>query len=385
MQAVTAKSRTVALQRTDQFVGRTTNWLYDHLRFVPGYEPFVLTNELVNRDEFPKLSARLINHETLPRRAWRKFNRTAVFPPDLWSLRRLRPALLHSHFGYIAVEDLALARALGIPWVVSFYGADVYQLGRLESWLEKYRPVFVQAARVLALGPVMAEHLERIGCPSERIAVHPLGVDVENLPSAPRRQGADEPLRLLFAGTFREKKGIRYILEAVGLVRRAGGNVTLAIVAESGSKAGDEETRQEALRLIPQLGLDEVVTLHPFLPFRELIELAMGCHVFVAPSVTAEDGDSEGTPFVLQQMMATAMPAIVTIHADIPFLFGDLQSLLVPERDAPAVAARIIDYLNEPEKLAVDGAKLHAQVHGLLNIQRCAAHLSQLYDELLLG
>src|SRR5258705_2347097 len=29
----------IALQRTGEFVGRTTNWLYDHLRFLPRYTP----------------------------------------------------------------------------------------------------------------------------------------------------------------------------------------------------------------------------------------------------------------------------------------------------------------------------------------------------------
>lgn len=36
---------------------------------------------------------------------------------------------------------------------------------------------------------------------------------------------------------------------------------------------------------------------------------SLGAHVFLAPSVTASDGDAEGTPFVLHQMMATGMPA----------------------------------------------------------------------------
>src|SRR2546425_557328 len=47
-----AGRRPVALQRCDAFVGRTTNWLYDHLRFVPRYTPLVLCDNLMLRDEF---------------------------------------------------------------------------------------------------------------------------------------------------------------------------------------------------------------------------------------------------------------------------------------------------------------------------------------------
>ena len=60
----------------------------------------------------------------------------------------------------------------------------------------------------------MKETLEQIGCPAEKVTIHPLGIDVENLPSRPRTLEQGEPLRVLFAGTFREKKGIQYLIEA---------------------------------------------------------------------------------------------------------------------------------------------------------------------------
>src|SRR5262245_43563103 len=99
-----SSSRQVALQRTDQFVGRTTNWLYDHLRFVPRYVPFVLSDALMNRDEFPALDAWIVDPSTLPRRLWRRLTRARVFPLDVWKIKRLHPCLLHSHFGYVAAE-----------------------------------------------------------------------------------------------------------------------------------------------------------------------------------------------------------------------------------------------------------------------------------------
>ena len=51
----------VALHRSDQFVGRTMNWLYDHLRLVPRYRIVVFSDTLENRDEFPLLEARNFN------------------------------------------------------------------------------------------------------------------------------------------------------------------------------------------------------------------------------------------------------------------------------------------------------------------------------------
>jgi colanic acid/amylovoran/stewartan biosynthesis glycosyltransferase WcaL/AmsK/CpsK len=205
----------VSLQRTDQFVGRTMNSLYDHLRLEPRYRIVVFSDSLENRDEFPLLEATKFSRWSFHRRLWRRAFGEHFDPRDWWRLKRLAPCLLHSHSGYTAVGDLPLQKLLGLPWVVSFYGADVYQLGRRAEWQDRYRRVFDQAARVLALGPVMAWHLEQLGCPPEKIVVHPLGVDVDTLPNRPRVMGQGDPLRILCAGTFREKKGLVYAIRAV--------------------------------------------------------------------------------------------------------------------------------------------------------------------------
>ena len=357
------------------------NWLYDHLRVVPRYELAVFTDRLLNRAEFPELKAREVSPQALVRRAWRRISPGNPYPGDARELRKLRPVVLHSHFGYVGVNDLALQEHLGVPWLVGFYGADVYQLGRRTEWRRQCEPMFGRAAAILALGPYMAEQLEALGCPRQKIRVHALGVDTESLPYSARQLRPQEPLRLLFAGTFREKKGIQYVVEAAGRARKAGVRFELRIVAEASDKPGDRETKDAVLGKIKELGLSDVVAVQPLMQFNDLLELALRSHIFVAPSVTAADGDAEGTPFVLQQMMATGMPALATLHSDIPFIFGELRSLLVPERDAQALAERIIFYAQNPNALEQDGMALREQIAKNFNVRACAAKLSDLYDE----
>jgi colanic acid/amylovoran biosynthesis glycosyltransferase len=359
------------------------NWLYDHLRFVPRYAPVVFCDELLNREEFPALEAWCPRHDSLPRRAWGHLAGDRVHPFDWLRLKQLTPGLLHSHFGYVAVQDSRLQQSLQVPWLVSFYGADVYATGRQAEWREKYARMFDKATKVLALGPVMKGHLERLSCPRQKIVVHPLGVDVKDLPSRPRLLNRGEPLKLLFAGTFREKKGVQYVLEAAALARRAGVRFKLQLVGDIMGKPGDAETKEAIFQQISHLGLEDLVTYRSFLPFRELISVALDSHIFIAPSVTAADGDAEGTPFVLQQMMATGLPAIATVHSDIPYLFGEHAYLLVPERDADAIARRIQHYQDDPDSLATDGLALRDQIRGAFNVRKCAVNLSGLYDALL--
>src|SRR5262245_23246111 len=243
--------QTVALQRYNQFVARTTNWLYDQLRFIPRHHPIVLCDELLHREECPELQTRCVNW-SFTRRVWRRITENCLYPSECRQLKRLAPCVLHSHFCAAAMLDYVLHRSLDIPWVVSFYGADVYEGSEAERQ-QRYARLFDEAVRVLALGPVMKEHLERLGCPDKKIIIHPLGVDVENLPAQPRILKRGEPLRVLFAGTFREKKGIHYLIEAASMAQRAGLRFELELVGDSAGKAGDQEAKEAIFQQISRL------------------------------------------------------------------------------------------------------------------------------------
>ena len=133
--------------------------------------------------------------------------------------------------------------------------------------------------------------------------------------------------------------------------------VKLYLVGDEAGKTGDRDTKRAQLDTIRSLNLDEVTSHLPFLSFRHLMDLALKSDLFLAPSVTAADGDAEGTPFVLQQMMATGMPAIATTHTDIPYLFGELGDSLVPERDVPAIARRLQHYADTPRRSRMTGRR----------------------------
>jgi len=375
----------IAIQRCDRFVGRTMNWMYDHFRHLPRYRPVVLAGLLENRDEFPEVEARLWGGESLPRRVWRTASRGRVFPPDLLGLRKEGPAVLHSHFGWVATGDHELRRALDIPWVVGIYGADAWEIPRDARRRARLERVFRDADLVLPLGPVMSEQLHQLGCSRDKLLVHNLGVDVQALAFTERQRAPEAPLRLLFAGTFREKKGVEYLVEAVHLLRSRGLPIHLDLVGDVAGKPGDSATKAEILARIARWDLEPHVTRHPFLPFDRLVDLAHRCHVLVAPSVTAASGDREGTVFVIQQMMATGMPVVSTRHADIPYAFGALSDRLVPERDAGALADALQPYLEDEEALSREGRRFRAHAEENLDIRVACTALADAYDSVIAG
>lgn len=354
--------------------------MYDHLRSLSRYRPLVLADRLENLDEFPDVEVWKWNRWTRMRRMWRKLRGDRPYPPDLRKVRAQKPVVLHSHFGWVAIRDHELHEALDIPWIVGVYGADAWELPEDPDWRRRFQRVFREASLILPLGPRMAGRLEELGCPPEKLVVHNFGIDLSGLDFQERVRSEGEPLRILFAGTFREKKGVPDLIEALHLLRSDGVPVHLDLVGDAAGKKGDAEMKEEILARIRRWDLESVITRHPFLSFSELVTLARRCHVLASPSVTAASGDSEGTVFMIQQMMATGMPVVATHHGDVPYTFGELAGMLVPERDPPALAAAFRRYAEDPAALRADGARFrqHAEEH--LDGRVAAGRLSGIYD-----
>jgi len=70
--------------------------------------------------------------------------------------------------------------------------------------------------------------------------------------------------------------------------------------------------------------------------------------VFVLPCVTAADGDRDGIPNVILEAMAMELPVVSTRHSGIPEAVWDGETgLLVPPRDAVALAAALADLMSD--------------------------------------
>ena len=104
--------------------------------------------------------------------------------------------------------------------IVAFYGVDVNYLPQNEPiWRGRYRELFLSVDRVLCEGPHMARCISQLGCPEDKISIRHLGIQVEKIAFRPRICDSSRPLAVLIAGTFREKKGIPYALEALARFR----------------------------------------------------------------------------------------------------------------------------------------------------------------------
>ena len=242
------------------------------------------------------------------------------------------PALVHGHFGPAGWDGIAASRRAGVPLIVSFYGLDVDAVPRnARRWRARYQRVFEVADRVLALGPWMAGRLVASGADPDRIVIHHLGVPVSEIGFLPRRWTGERPLRILIAASFREKKGIPVALAALAEIRR---RTPLAItLVGDAANPREERERVRIFDTIDREVLGDAVRHLGFVSHQDLLRLAADHDLLVAASMTASDGDSEGTPMTLVELAATGIVVVTTRHADIPEIVVEGRTGFLAEPD----------------------------------------------------
>lgn len=320
------------VQSTQEWLTLTKTWLDRQVRSLPGdrVRSVVFCLDTAHLDRFPVQELRQVRERRLLPRLLHRAERVLVGRPTARRLRRVideeRADLLHSHFGDWAWETLPGARATGVPHVVSFYGWDMSLLPRTEPrWLEHYAALFESVQRCLCEGPHMASRLVDLGCPPGKARVQRLGIDLDRLPFRPREAPVEGPLRVLIVGSFREKKGIPDALAALGLLRGAGVPIEITVIGDAGSLPRALREKARILDAIRRHQLGPVTRLLGYQPHPVVIQEAYEHHVFLSPSVTAADGDTEGgAPVTILELAATGMPVVTTDHCDIPYVLGGL-------------------------------------------------------------
>lgn len=273
------------------------------------------------------------------------------------------PAILHAHFGPVGamVEAIRSAGVVDAPLVTTFYGYDVSR-----TPARVYRRLFARGDAFLALSETMRTRLVEMGAPPERTHVHGLGVDLAKFsPRAPDHSPSGE-YHLLSIARLVPKKGIADALRAVAIARRRVPSIRYTIIGD-GPLRGTLEALARSLR---------IETHVRFVGWRvepEVLSIARTAHAVLAPSVTAPDGDAEGTPVAILEAQALGLPVISTLHAGIPDVVQPgVSARLVREHDVDALA-EAIEALEDPalrSRMGASGRSFVERRHDLHTLNR---------------
>lgn len=306
----------------------------------------------------------------------------AALLPAVPLLGRAPYDVVHCQFAVYGERILPLYRRCRIArrLVVSFRGWDIS-----EELQRRGRHVYDELVRVadvmIANCEYFRERLLGLGAPAERVAVLPSGLDCTKFPFHPRRFPEDRRLRIASVGRLIEKKGFAYAIEAVAALSRE--RPDLCVEYEI---MGEGPLHDELARAIAASGCDGRIRLRGPGDETAIRELLEGSHVFLAPSVTARSGNEDAPINTLKEAMASGLPVISTRHGGIPELVADgVSGYLVPERDADALAERLLHLVRHPESWPLLGRAGRECVEARYDLRRSNDRLVQLYRRALRG
>jgi len=183
------------------------------------------------------------------------------------------------------------------------------------------------------------------------------------------------PDTLLTVGRLEEKKGHRYALEAVAIVRKTIPGIKYYI-------AGDGSLRTSLEAYATELGIADNCLFLGACASDKVKDLYCSCAVFTLPSVTAANGDMEGQGLVIQEAQMCGLPVVTTRHNGIPDgLLDGISGFLVEEKDSAALAEEIILLLRDPELCARMGNEGRAFVSSGYDVDVLTAKILKLYGE----
>jgi colanic acid/amylovoran biosynthesis glycosyltransferase len=336
------------LQVVDKFLQRTEIFIYNYITAMDRTKPVILTRERVNAMEFPFNNVRTIP-EPIKEASINSFQSKVYEKLTGKSLRwyrieryieNLQPGLIHSHFGPYGHEMLPIKKKFNIPLITTFYGCDMSILPRMSIWKERYSELFSDGDLFLVEGPYMRKKLIEIGAPEKKVQIQRIGIHLDKYPKWAPGKGK---LTILFVARFTEKKGLMYALEAVSEIKKQYENIEFRII-------GDGKERGEILEYVKNNSMEDYTIFFGMVPHSVMVEEMAKANIFIHPSVTAENGDSEGgAPTILLEAQAIGIPIVTTRHADIPNIVEEGPGIyLTKERDVDGLVVAVRKAIENP-------------------------------------
>ena len=316
--------------------------------------------------------------------AYGQFKKTTFYPlkmllyiaNEFWTTLlvslRTRPAVINAHWlipqGFVAV---LVAPLIGAKTIVSIHGSDVFTLNG--KYMRKVKRFVLQRANMVITNSSATQTKCTELWPGREYPVIPMGVDVGKF-AAPRRK--HDGFSILFVGRLAPNKGVRYLCEAVALLREQYRDMHLDIVGDGPERAGLEQ-------FIADNGLQGTVAFAGWVQPAELPECYARANAFVGPSVEDERGTREALGLVFAEALAAGVPVVTTDGGGIKDIVQDkVNGLVVPQRDARAIADALAYLHDHPREAIAMGERGRTMVREKFSWGSVVERYNDVFDKL---
>lgn len=248
-------------------------------------------------------------------------------------LRRLKDYdMVHAHW---LIPQGIVQSFFKKPYIATGHGGDVTSLNR-----GIFRQFKIRCLKRAAYVTVVSEHLKKKIqelTPDLKIGVLSMGVDASRFGRQYFRAdyfGQNEKKVVLFVGRLAEKKGVAYLISAMKQI-----DALLVIVGDGPLREALEDQAKELGGSAVFLGAKT---------HEELRTIYASADLFVAPSVTAADGDQEGLGLVMLEAMASGLPVVASDSGGISQVIKNgVNGLLCEEKNVKQLADAIASVLGD--------------------------------------
>jgi glycosyltransferase involved in cell wall biosynthesis len=293
-------------------------------------------------------------------------------------VRRLRPALVHTHMAKAGALGRLAASGAGAAVVHTFHGhvlQGYFGAMRNATFASLERRLARRTDALIAVAEQVRDDLLELGVGvPERWHVVPIGIDAQAMHPidrtiARRRLGlpASGPI-VGCVGRLVPIKDHETFLRAARVVAAEREDVTFAI-------AGDGELRER----LERRAMDLVGPRAVFLGWVDDLPTLYG-----ALDVVALTSRLEGTPLSLIEAGAAGRPAVATRVGGVADVVRDDETgYLVDPMDAPAVARRLLELLEEPRRAGSMGASARRHIRRRFSTEAMVDGVAQIYRDVL--
>jgi glycosyltransferase involved in cell wall biosynthesis len=257
----------------------------------------------------------------------------------LFSVKKIKPDIIHAQSIDMGIPALLSKIFLHKPYVIWAQGSDVYT-----SWLFKTpisKLVMKNADRLIALTGDMNQEMQKI-C-SRPINTIPNGIELEKFESI-FKQNARNTLKfplsdkiIIFVGTLRPVKGIKYLIRAMSLFPGHDSSIKLVLV-------GDGSERKELRKLADELNLKDNIIFTGRVPNEKIPLFLAASDIFALPSI------SEGFPLVVLEAMASGLPIVTTRVRGLPGIVKEgVNGFVVDPQNSDQLASKLQMLINDPD------------------------------------
>lgn len=276
-----------------------------------------------------------------------------LFHKEIFSLEKRIATVLKEHnigiilaqYGPTGVAMMPICKKLDLPLVVHFHGLDASRFDILSKYEKSYKEMFEFVKAVIVVSRSMAEKISQLGCPPDKIKLNYYGVNDLFFKTMPSYDSNN----FIAAARFVEKKGPELTIRAFSKVVQHYPQAKLFMI-------GNGPLLEKCKQMVLDLSMEKNI----FFPGVVRHDLMAGYMekslAFVQHSITASNGDSEGTPVAILEASAAALPVISTFHAGIPDVVIDgITGFLVKEKDIDGMSLAMQNILSDKNLAAEMG------------------------------